>query len=432
MPGTTPPDTPDAPAPATAPRPAQPATDPTGQQPPGPPAPPFTGPLPTVPAPSGELVQAYPPDYHPTKLRQLIGPYRGPRDMDGMLRTAAELCKARGVPRDYRNRPDMYALLQHALDLDIGISIAWQNLFFNEDGVGGMRARLMHALCIRAGHQLAPVRVSSSEVCMQLKRGDGKPGGRARWTLAEAKLNNLTAESRKNNPWIGYGEDMLWARATSRTIRRYAPEIIAGFYEVSELGDIPLIDTLDSEDSRSAARDTDGNLIVAPDVADLLKELEDCTCLLDVRKLWQKTNESGLLAEYAGESDGVTLTVQEVLFDVGQGFQAREEKQAAEAAEAAAAAKAAAEGKPPPRKKAPRKAAPRKPAVSTVAATAAKKAAAAAPPPADVTPIDLTDVDDGSTEGKVAGTGGQLRCRCDAAVVTSTGQHQEGCIRDRH
>jgi hypothetical protein len=342
-------------------------------------------------------------------LRVLMGRYTGPRDMDGQLRLSEQLAKARtALPYKYRENPgDILALMYHAISLDIELTVAWDNLVFNPDGVGGMRARLMHALLIRAGHHVQPVHADDKVVRMFLRRGDGGPSGGAQWTIAEAVRNRLVDKDR--SAWVGYPGDMLWARCLSRLARRWAPEVVLGFYAAEELGDIQpdgLDEGLEPADMRTAMRDADGNFTPAPDVVDLLKDA-DVADLQRLRHLWTRAGEEGLMGAYAGTVGGLQLSVRDLLFDL----------------------MSAAEAKRP----APAAGVPDQPVdLATVipAPTPGTPAADAdgAGPSADAA-ADAADVTDDPMDAP-AGTGGKLRCGCWSEAVSVNGRHEPDCTRE--
>lgn len=352
---------------------------------------------PTEPATTGpELEQAAdavkaPAEHRAPRLRQLMARYNGPRDMDGQLRLATQLAKAKyALPWQYRDNPgDLVAIMQHALALDIQLSVAWDNIHFNEKGAGGIRARLMHALVLRAGHEIQLVHLDDKRCRMRLKRCDGKPGGGAQFTALEASQAGLF--NRTGSPWTHWGQDMLWARCMSRLVRRWAPEVILGFYEVSEIDDDggPDRDAVDPVDLSTAMTDVDGNLTPAPDVVELLKDVDVLT-LAEIRKRMAQAHEEGLMGAYAGTIDGIAHTVGEILFDKGTEAEARETAARREASRATAAAMAA------------------------VATAGQPGDEPAGPAPA-------------SAEDAPAGTGEKLACGCNPAAVLADGNHEKGC-----
>lgn len=272
----------------------------------------------------------------PTELRKMIRGYDGPRDLDGQLRLSANLAKAKhAIPYRYRDSPsDLLAMMHWADTFDISLMVALNNLHFNPEGVGGMSAKLMHALALRAGHGVELIH-SDDKLCrMKLRRSDTKPSGGAKWSILEAQKNGLM--SKTNSPWVGYPGDLLWARCMSRLLRRWAPEILMGFYEIGELDSIPTDDHLDAVDLRTAMTDLDGALVPAPDVVELLTDLDTAT-FEEIRKRWAQATEEGQLGAYAGTVGGVHHTVEEVLWEAGNAAQAREDADRAAAGDTAAA-----------------------------------------------------------------------------------------------
>lgn len=345
---------------------------------------------PVPPAESNEDAPASPPrpETNPTRLRILQGRYTGPTDIEGQLRLSAALARAkRAIPWQYRDNPgDILAVIQQAVALDIQVATALDNLVFSDTGVGGMRAKLMQALLTRAGHEVI-VTHHDARICrMLLKRGDGRRGGGAQWTLAEAQRAGLLTKER--SPWHAYGEDMLWARCVSRLARRYAAEVIAGFYVAEELDDLPDDDHLDPADT-SVMTDLDGNPVVAPDVEAFLEDL-DTRDLEQLRDKWKQAGQEGLMGAYAGTVDAVALSVRDLLFArLADAEEAEKRRQAAGGAV---------------------------PDVNAIAT--------AATPPAPAVEPEPTDGDDA-----LAGVG-RMQCGCEsAAVLSADGRHQDGCTR---
>lgn len=335
-----------------------------------------------------------PADPSPLLLRKLMGRYTGPRDLDGQLRLADALAKAkRSIPWQYRDNPgDILAVIQHAVSLDIELAVAIDNLVFSDTGVGGMRGRLIHALLIRAGHEVIPTHHDDRLCRMILKRGDGRRGGGAQWTLTEARAAGLLNKDR--TPWRAYGGDMLWWRCLSRLARRYAPEVIMGFYAAEELDDLPT-DALDSFDMSTTVLDLDGNPTPAPDVVNLLTDV-DTLDLAGLRNRWAMANEAGQLGAFAGVVDGVDMTVRDILFGL---LAAKDDVQAE-----------AAHGVQPQD-------------LDAIAAELRAAYPADGDTTADEGDEDLPDDGDDAPAGV-----GRMSCGCTAAtVLAANGRHEDGC-----
>lgn len=351
------------------------------------------------------------PETNPLRLKVLQGRYTGPTDTDGQLRISAMLARGRrAVPWQYRDNPgDVLAVVQHALALDIQIATALDNLVFSDAGVSTMRARLMHALLIRAGHTVQVTHHDGRLCRMILRRGDGMPGGAAQWTIVEAKGAGLF--EKKGSPWHFYTEDMLWARCLSRLARRYAPDVTMGFYVTEEMDSIP-DDEMDPA-STGTAVDLDGNPVVAPDVEELLTgvdiagtpgTLEAHEELMErLRGKWRQAREEGIAGTYAGEVDGVPLTVADRLFAWMADVEAR---------------LTLLRPAPEPDPDADPATVVEPVDLATAVAAAVTDTAPAGPPP---------------TTGADAPAGeGRMGCGCNAAaVLAADGRHEDGCTRPR-
>lgn len=360
------------------------------------------------------------------RLKILQGRYTGPTDVENQLRLSAALARGRkAIPWQYRDNPgDLLAIIQHALALDIQVATALDNIVFSDAGVGGMRARLMHALILRAGHEIIPTHHDDRICRMVIRRGDGLRGGGAQWTLAEA--TNAGLLEKKGSPWHGYGPDMLWARCLSRLARRYCPDVILGFYVTDELDDLPDAE-LDSADMVTSLVDADGNPMVAPDVEAFLEDV-DRNDEEQLRSRWRQAGQEGLMGAYAGTVDGVTLSVRDLLF----AWLADAEGKSRQKAETVAAL-----GQAPLDVNAIAAAATPTRHVSKACCAStegdvhdrscgtpeareqwAARSTKPVPPPAD---------------GDDAPAGvGRMSCGCSsAAVLAADGQHQDGCSRPR-
>lgn len=354
-------------------------------------------PAPEAPGNDNPPETAPAPPTPPPKLRRLMGRYSGPRDLDGQLRLASNLATARlALPELYRGKPgDLLAVIQHAVALDIELMVAIDNLHFLERGQVGMRARLMHALVLRAGHAVELLHADDRKVAMRLVRGDGGPTANATWTLFEAQQAQLIKADPKSN-WRAYPADMLWARCMSRVSRRGAPDATLGMHEIGELLDGAALEedtaALEPVDLDSVVRDADGNPTPAPDVVSLLDGL-DTAGSEEIRDRWRRASERGLLKVYGGTVEDVHHTVEEILFDAGTAAQEREARE----------------------RKAGAGAGPRN----------------AAPTAAAATPETTTEPDQpAGVEAAPAGQGERFDCGCHPAEVLAVGAHQPGCTRD--
>jgi hypothetical protein len=238
-------------------------------------------------------------------LRQLTGRYDGPADLGDQLRLAEALATARGaIPPMYQNNSgDVLALIYQAKALDVPVIVAMQNFTFNR-GRGGMSGSLMQGLIIRAGHRIEYVAATDQHAEMVLHRCDHQPGGKARWTLAEAAVAKLTTKE----VWIAYPGDLLFWRCLSRLARRFASDVVQGFgYTPEELTAI----TVDDVEDGLAERPVD------PDVQEFLADLD--TLDADAaRAKWKEARKRGLDTRYAGTVEGSAYTVEALLASVAE------------------------------------------------------------------------------------------------------------------
>lgn len=304
-------------------------------------------------------------------MAALRGRYTGPRTPREQEQYARMLAASRTVvPLEYQNRPgDLVALMAHAIALDIPLPLAWGHLVFGDGGRAGMTGILMHGLLIRAGHRIVPLHADDREVRMQLVRGDGQPGGQARWTIGEAMRAGLLERAM----WRRYPADMLWWRCLARLTRRWAPDVVMGLGYTPDEVEHGVVD----EPAGDTPVDVDGNPAPRVDVATFLAGV-DTKPWTEIRALLRQAHDLGISGAYAGMSGGVALTVEDVIINAGEAARKRE------AADQAAAVATDAD----------------EPASLTVPA-------APLPPP--------------GSDGPVAW------CGCPATEIIATGNHRPGC-----
>ena len=320
-------------------------------------------------------------------MGQLHGRWVGPLDPAQQWQWARGLAAARTViPLSYQGAPgDLLALMAHAVALDIPLPLAWQHLYFNAEGRGGMSGILMHGLLIRAGHRVVVRQADDRECRLELLRADGQPSGQARWSIREAARAGLL--ERRN--WIFYPGDMLWWRCMARLCRRWAPDVVHGLGHVpDELENGVTPDTAESTPETSTSDyDIDGNLIPEPRVTAFLDGIAERPWA-EIRAMLRKAQDAGLLGLYAGTVDRAQLTVQEVICNAADAALARE-RATREAA-----------GLPEPT------ALPDPPAPSQASRAS------------DVPVVDL-----------VADATARAWCGCPTGVIISTGNHDNGARR---
>lgn len=165
------------------------------------------------------------------------------------------------IPKRFQDRPGaIFAAMQHAKTLDITVWTALHSTFVTPDGDHGMYAELMHGLVTRAGHEILIVSETppsigkdddgnltiTGQCTLRLVRWD-KPHRedmQASFTLEQARVAGLL--TKKN--WVHYPDDMLYARALARLVRRFAREYVLGFgYLPDELDRVNSTDPLDRQ-----------------------------------------------------------------------------------------------------------------------------------------------------------------------------------------
>lgn len=300
---------------------------------------------------------------------------------EDMQRLATRLAGARlTVPAIYHNHPDdVLAVLFQAQALDVPPTVALQHFVFRA-GKGGMSAALMQALIMRAGHSIHVLHADDKAVSMRLERCDGKPPVEVSWTMLEAQRAGLASQSN----WKNYPGDLLWARCLSRLARRGAADVVQGMGYVPEELASSVPDEVPTD--TDGPLDSDGHPTPSPDVVELLAELPTLTAA-EIRALFYKARDAGLLKRYAGWVDGEEVTVEQVINSAGVAAADREQ-------------------------------------IAERAAAADEAAAQPAEPDAEPAPDGDRGVDQ-SPAGE-----GELPCGCSAQAVLATGEHQDIC-RDR-
>ena len=263
----------------------------------------------------------------PLKLRTVIaGRYSGPTETTDMVARADALAKSRtAVPEDARgNSGDILMYMEWALALDIPLAVSFQHVYFSDRGVPGIHAAFMHALVIRAGHRVETLFHDGRKCVLRLVYGDGRPPSpQVGWHVLEAQRAGLFVPRGDKNVWRLYGEDMLWARAVSRLCRRYAPDVTGGLHTPEELAE-GVDETADVLVPQEPNTDDAGQPVVDPDVAEFLTAVETKT-YDEIQQLWREAAQKELLNRYAGQdARGLNVTVQELLFDLGEVARDRE------------------------------------------------------------------------------------------------------------
>lgn len=162
-------------------------------------------------------------------------------DLDQAWRVAQAISQSTLVPHSLQNKPANVLLLA-LTGRDLGLSFAQsvRALYSPGDGQVGMRSSLMLARLHEAGHTYRWEFNKDGHGCtFWIKRNGKDPEFSASFTVDDALAaglvtrndsGQLVARSRDNRPkpWELYEQDLLFARAASRTVNRAAPEVTLG------------------------------------------------------------------------------------------------------------------------------------------------------------------------------------------------------------
>jgi hypothetical protein len=140
------------------------------------------------------------------------------------------------LPAAYRGKPGAVLLAREwALARGVDMLTALQTVAFVE-GKPVIDATMQRALAVRAGYTVKVESSTDGEVeswsgTVTIGRPGGEVLGSATYSWSDAKRAGLA--DRAN--WRKNPEDMLVARATSRAMRRHAPEVMVGVFAEDEL-----------------------------------------------------------------------------------------------------------------------------------------------------------------------------------------------------
>jgi hypothetical protein len=105
---------------------------------------------------------------------------------------------------------------------------------------GIMPAEMMLALALQAGHEVWPDPANDDKAATAHGRRAGSERVvSATFTLEDAQRAGLVArDGSAKGPWAQYRDQMLWARAVSKLMRQYFPDVVIGIsYVPGELDD---------------------------------------------------------------------------------------------------------------------------------------------------------------------------------------------------
>lgn len=153
-------------------------------------------------------------------------------DLEGQFKVATAIANATdAVPRSYRKQPGAVLLaLAWAQQHDLDVLTTLQGVTFIE-GRAVVDATMQRALAMRAGYELRIGLREDAATVEVLRHGEGI--GAATYSMADAERAGLAGK--KN--WQQNPEDMLVARATTRAVRRFAPDVLLGMLSTDDLDD---------------------------------------------------------------------------------------------------------------------------------------------------------------------------------------------------
>jgi hypothetical protein len=214
----------------------------------------------------------------PTLLRNLLAEVRGE---DGKVDQAASYKQTVG---------NVVAVMWAAKALNIPLFTALQNAHVI-DGRVGFSAELGRSLIERAGYRLVPIESTDQKCVLRVYYGDkpitgpntNPPTQDVSWTIAEAQAAGLVKEK---SGWARYPADMLFARCTTRGIRRHCAGVGMGLIRTEdELVDAGEAERLDQQPGTGDPRSVP-------------EQIEAAATLDELRELWARLANQGELAEY--------------------------------------------------------------------------------------------------------------------------------------
>lgn len=151
--------------------------------------------------------------------------------LDVAIAHAQQLASAGDMlPQSYRNKPGAILLVKDWADSHgVPLLTAMQTVAFVH-GRPVIDATMQRALAQKVGYAVRVTEADINSATVQVSK-DGEVIGSSTYTMADARTAGLTGKDNwKKNP-----EDMLVARATTRAIRRHAPDAMLGLYIADEV-----------------------------------------------------------------------------------------------------------------------------------------------------------------------------------------------------
>jgi hypothetical protein len=272
---------------------------------------------------------------------KMMGRYQGPpmHDVNGLTQLSSLLCQAKWtIPAQFRNAGDMLNLIMMASALDVAVPTALGNLIYSDTGIPTMRGRLALSLVMRAGHKVKILALTEREARIAIERNDGQPSGSANWTIGEAIGAGLT--EKKRSPWANYATDMLFWRALSRTLRRFAADIMSGFYLAEEISDLeagyvdsdhqtmPAASTEPTEDDLTSVVDRIMSGIVVMDETGIVCDPDGTPTIADsltrakLRTAWYEAGNTKSMDSVVMQTGDTHVTLRMMIEKIGEKYTA--------------------------------------------------------------------------------------------------------------
>jgi hypothetical protein len=144
----------------------------------------------------------------------------------------AEAVARSGCFPHIRSPEQALTIMQLGHELGVGPAVAVSNVTIHKGRVA-VSAQLQSALVqMSERYDYRIVRLDAEACELEFSR-DGKPVGLSRYAIDDARRAGLL----NKDVWRNYPDDLLFARALTRGVRRYCPELLAGCgYVPEELG----------------------------------------------------------------------------------------------------------------------------------------------------------------------------------------------------
>jgi hypothetical protein len=272
----------------------------------------------------------------------IAGRFNGPWSENARESRAKLLASGRGVPRHLRDDAGaVAAYIEYAEMLDIPLGAALQNVFMATEGKNagtiGIKAQFMVGLALRAGYRIIQLHLDEIKCVLRLQRPDGTITPQVMWHKLRAQRAGLFGRAGGDNPWVLYTEDMLWARAVSQLLRRWAPHVTGGLHTVDELDmdaldDMPQLDehgieSLEPLEISAKVQDYLAERLGGGDFTTVegIQEALRGSTLDALRAMAVELPNAGLENAYAGAADGIHHMLSELVYEAGMAASMREQ-----------------------------------------------------------------------------------------------------------